>query len=342
MPRSGRRRSTTSSKGSPPGCRLRITVVKYAGASRQLGGVLAARKATRDFRTCKPLSAEGLPKSSLDGALETVLPDWPAGDRARRRLRLSGGEQLDALGVIKRMAGESDQFTAYSRIAADPGSSNSRSTAERLRTACEPLVSLELATRARGNAGIYEALPFDAQMLYAFRLDNALSQAREQPKEHQALLALRRCIARISQEKTSSGRPHGHPVPYAAILKADGDRMGVLLSKARSADRSRRISRALHGFASNVRKITRAHRGHAIYAGGDDVLALVPLAQALDCASTLAREFRRALDPIADEMDMPAAEHPTPVRRPWHRPPDGASGRAPRSRRPGGAGGERR
>ena len=285
---------------------------EYVRAGRRLGGALAARKATRDFRACKPLSVEGLPKSSLDGALETVVPDWPAGDPARRRLRLSDGEQLDALGVIKRVAGESDRFTACSRIAADPWIEQlSHAQQEQLRTACEPLVSLELATRARGNAGIYEALPFDAQMLYAFRLDNALSQAREQSRERQALLALRRCVARISREKTSTGRPVGVPVPYAAILKADGDRMGVLLSKAGSPDQSRRISRTLHEFASNVRQTVREHRGHAIYAGGDDVLALVPLAQALDCARALARVFIRSLNPIADEMDMPAAERPT-------------------------------
>ena len=84
----------------------------YAQANERIGGVLAARKATRDFRACKPLTTKRLPKSSLDGALETVLQGWPEGDRARRKLRLSAGEQLDSLGVIKRLAGRSDQFTA--------------------------------------------------------------------------------------------------------------------------------------------------------------------------------------------------------------------------------------
>ena len=284
---------------------------EYAQASKKLGGVLAARKSTRDFLPCKSLSVKGLPKSSLDGALETVLPDWPAEDRARRKLRLSGGEQLDALGVIKRMAGESDQFTAYSRIAADPWIEQlSPEQQERLRTAYEPLVSLDLATRTSGNEGIYAALPFDAQMLYAFRLDNALSQALL-PEERRALLDLQRRIASISREKTSTGKSVGEPVPYATILKADGDRMGKLLSRAENADQSRKISRALHGFASKVRGIAREHRGHAIYSGGDDVLALVPLARALDCACALARAFSESLNPIAYQMDMPADERPT-------------------------------
>ena len=282
----------------------------YEEASKQLGGVLAARKATRDFRACEPLSTKGLPKSSLDGALETVLPDeddWSEGDRARRKLRLSSGEQLDALGVIKRLAGDSDQFTAYSRIAADAWIEQlTCEQQKRLREKYKPLVGLELATRVSGNKGIYDALPYDAQMLYEFRLDNELAQTGAGAVSVKALKELKDCIKQISQENKA-----GPPVPYAAILKADGDRMGVLFSRATSAEQSRKISLKLHEFASEVRQIVRCHRGHAIYAGGDDVLALVPLAQALDCSRALAKSFKKALDGIAEDMGICSAERPT-------------------------------
>ena len=187
----------------------------------------------------------------------------------------------------------------------------------------------------RENAGIYAALPFDAQMLYAFRLDNARSEARDEPEARRALSELRECMKQIPWEKASSvpdssgaavgvsgieqtsrkktrpGRLAGIPVPYAAILKADGDRMGKFLSRADSADLARAISQALHGFASGVPGIVREHRGHAIYAGGDDVLALVPLARALDCSRKLAEAFRDSLRGVATEMDVPADERPT-------------------------------
>ena len=262
----------------------------YKEASERLGGVLAARKATRDFRACKPLKTTGLPKSSLDGALETVLKDWPEGDSARRKLRLSSGEQLDALGVIKRLAGNSEQFTAYSRIAADAWIEQLPcDQRKRLCEKYEPLVGLELATRVSGNRGIYNALPYDAQMLYEFRLEKELSELAQVAADVadasapiEALKELKECIKQISQENKDAGRSDAPPVPYAAILKADGDRMGVLFSRADSAKQSREISLKLHGFASEVRQIVRKHRGHAIYAGGDDVLALVPLEQALD------------------------------------------------------------
>lgn len=279
----------------------------YEKASKRLGGVLAARKATHDFRACKPLETTGLPKSSLDGALETVLPKWEEGDRARRKLRLSSGEQLDALGVIKRLAGNSEQFTAYSRIATDAWIEQlTCEQQKRLREKYEPLVGLEIATRVSGNKGIYNVLPYDAQMLYEFRLDNELAQPELAQPAAKALKELKECIKQISQENKA-----GPPVPYAAILKADGDRMGVLFSRADSAEQSREISLKLHGFASNVRQIVRDHRGHAIYAGGDDVLALVPLEQALGCSRKLAKSFKNALNGIAAEMKLAEGERPT-------------------------------
>ena len=280
----------------------------YAQASRRVGEILGARKATRNFQACEELAVEGLPKSSLDGALETVLPKWPATERARRKLRLSKGEQLDALGVTKRLAGQSEQFTAYSRIAADSWIEQlSAVQQQRLRAAYEPLVPLELATRTSGNGGIYSALPFDAQMLYEYRLENALSQASD-PSEKEALSGLRECIKRIVQEQTEAGKSVGKPVPYAAILKADGDHMGAFLSHADSVDRARQISRALHEFALHVPEVVRKHRGHAVYAGGDDVLALMPLAQAVSCSEALAEAFKNSLSEIAEKMNI---SHPT-------------------------------
>ena len=299
----------------------------YREASQRLRTALAARKATRDFRPCAPLSGRGLPKSSLDGALETVLPAWSVGDRISRKLRLTaglaggsrGGEQLDALGVIKRMGGDPEQFTAWPRIAADTWIEQLTDDAlRRLRAVYEPLVDADLATRVRGNDGAYDRLPFDGRLLYAFRLENELARVGreceqgERPRTHvDALCDLRDCLRQIDNEKNAVGTRFGAPIPYAAVLKADGDRMGQLLSMAENADRSRDISRALRGFASGVRRIVREHRGHAVYAGGDDLLALLPLAQAVACSRSLACEFEQVLGDIAADMGLPAGERPT-------------------------------
>ncbi len=285
----------------------------YGAAGKRLGEALAARKATRDFRACPPLSAaaSGLPKSSLDGALETVLPR-SLGNGPQRRLQLSAGEQLDALGVIKRMAGEAEQFTSIMRIAADPWVR--RLTADqqqRLRAAWEPLVGSDLSTRTLGNQGAYRALPYDGSLLYDFRLRNALDRKGLSEDERAALKRLDRCIKEIAREKATDGEAVGGPVPYAVILKADGDHMGKLLECATNAHESRRISRSLHGFASSVREIVRNHRGHAVYAGGDDVLALLPLATAVACAEELSKAFETGLGGVASELTTPAEDRPT-------------------------------
>ena len=283
----------------------------YANAGRDLGAALSARKATRDFRPCERLSVQDLQKSSLDGARETVLLDWPDGEPARRQLAVSPGEQLDALGVIKRLAGDAEQFTPWPRIAAD--SWIERLTPDEklpLEAAYEPLVESGHASRVRGNSGIYSSLPFDGHLLYPSRLENALAQARgEDASETRSPETL--AIEELSRALKNVIRTAGAPVPYAAILKADGDRMGRFLSLARSTEHSRKISRALYGFASHVRHIVRDHRGHTIYAGGDDVLALLPLEPALTCASELADCFHEALRGIAEEMQVPEHERPT-------------------------------
>lgn len=280
----------------------------YPAAAARLSQVLAARKATRDFR---PASTHpnalglGIPKSSLDGARESVI-NVPHKERdaaqyktALRKLGINTGEELDVLGVTKRMAGDIDQFTAYPRIAADPWVESLKPEQYKaIETAYEPLVKANLATGCKGNGGIYGRLPFDAQLVYGFRLDNALASADADEKP--LLQALRATLQKLDP-----------PVPYAVVLKADGDRMGELLGKARTADDSRAISRALHGFAQSVRGLVRKHRGHAIYAGGDDVLALLPLPHAVACAQALATAFAGAMAEVAQQLGLPAEQRPT-------------------------------
>lgn len=300
----------------------------YGKAAARLGGLLAARKATRDFKAAARTAEDlgyGIPKSSLDGARESVIDvphkerDTPKYRTALRKLGLMGRmEELDALGLAKRLAGDVEQFTAYSRVAADSWIKEARERPgfDALKNTYEELVSRDLATRVRGNGGIYQDLPYDAQMLFGFRLDNALSQLKSMPKDNsgdsrfpddaqqgaQLLNDLRR-----AQQKLGLGEP----VPYAVILKADGDRMGELLNRAKSIEDSREISRSLHSFACSVRTLVRESRGHAIYAGGDDVLAILPLQNAIDCAARLAQSFRETMNPVAERLGLAANTRPT-------------------------------
>jgi CRISPR-associated protein Cmr2 len=87
-------------------------------------------------------------------------------------------------------------------------------------------------------------------------------------------------------------RASGNPPSYYAILMLDGDEMG---KKLRNADRAgqQSISRKLADFAmEEVTEIVRERLGQLIYAGGDDVLAMLPRETALDCAHVLNQKFK--------------------------------------------------
>lgn len=89
-----------------------------------------------------------------------------------------------------------------------------------------------------------------------------------------------------------SSRKESPPPAYYAVLMMDGDRMG---DKQRGKDNAtlQKISAALASFATGkVPGFVEDHQGQLIYAGGDDVLALLPTETAIACARTLSMAFQ--------------------------------------------------
>ena len=76
------------------------------------------------------------------------------------------------------------------------------------------------------------------------------------------------------------------PAPFYAILLMDGDSLGKLLQDDNRST-PQQISEALNGFTGRVPNLVAEHNGFLIYAGGDDVLALLPLEDALRCATAI-------------------------------------------------------
>lgn len=76
------------------------------------------------------------------------------------------------------------------------------------------------------------------------------------------------------------------PRPYYALLLMDGDQLGKLLrgNDKEKEGRAKKVSQALALFTGEVDRIITDHNGAPIYAGGDDVLALLPVEFALDAA----------------------------------------------------------
>ena len=289
----------------------------YKNASGRAATALAARKATRDFFPSAAKNAFDsrfmIPKSSLDGSYETVLPNNKKSlNKIRAQLRLSETEQLDTIGIVKRLGGKTDQFTPFTRVAAQAWIERlSRDELAAINSSYEKLVACGRATRVSGNKdadgkSIYHALPFDGQLLLPARLDAELAQIKrlldvegdaDLNTAYETLKALRDdTLAPIWQRI-------GQPSSYGVLILADGDKMGVLLDNAKSLGHHQAITQALSEFAGDVAETMRKFSGHTIYAGGDDVLGFVPLYQAVACAQALRKLFHNSLQKTADKLD---------------------------------------
>lgn len=294
----------------------------YADANNAVRELMARRKNTRNF---EPARGEpgGLPKSSLDGARSSVLKAVPQNDMHarqwqawRQRLGIEPGEQLDVAGMVKRVAGRQRKFVPAARVAVDAWLQRAGvADAGLLRVvaaAYEPLVQLDLASRLDANTYPWaDGFAWDAQLLYPDRLEVEVARLTSLKKDADAdeqLVKLRALRDALNPPPDKLGKPSldklGKPSPYYALLLADGDRMGEMIDCARSAEDHRMLTAALAAFASEVPKLVNGltHRGACIYAGGDDVLALVRVDKAIACAKALSEQFSSLLEPVAKAL----------------------------------------
>lgn len=195
--------------------------------------------------------------------------------------------------------------------------------------ASKPFAStLNLISRVKGNVekeessegkgeSIYRDFPYDAETLYRFRIGPKKRDLRrllsdeltwwklQKESDEDIAQCVKKQLDRLESElrkladlKTSE-ELIGEPSPYVALLQADGDDMGSLLASAKTKSDLKGISQALTDFAYAVPGIVREHRGHCIYAGADDLLALMPLDRVFPCARELRAEFKQSLEAAA-------------------------------------------
>ena len=112
-------------------------------------------------------------------------------------------------------------------------------------------------------------------------------------------------LKRICDTKDAQGNLLGGPSKFYALLLADGDRLGRLVSQVGGA----KVSRSLAKFTGAVPEVVKKHDGVTVYAGGDDVLAMLPTPEALDCAKALSDRYQKSFDDAeaADGATLSAA-----------------------------------
>jgi CRISPR-associated protein Cmr2 len=270
----------------------------YAIARAQAEALLAARKATRDFAQVKLHSDGGwgahTPKSSLDGLRESVI-DEKAYDRLDEKQLFNHygvrrGERLCGVGLLKRRGnrGIQDSFYSTSHVAALPllhriTADEQLATQQYIKT----LSSLGIASDALKfpKGWSHPSFEADGHLLFPERLAEFFD------KDEKGNLQAARSALTTFLKAATNGQ---FPLPYYALLHADGDHMGKAIDAQKSADSHRTLSQKLAEFARQVEQIVeKTHQGSLVYAGGDDVLAFLPLHTVLACARELADTFRQ-------------------------------------------------
>lgn len=290
-------------------------------------------------------SLDGVRESVIDEA-EYDRPD--AERYLRRQFHIKKGERLCGVGLLKRLGVELDPdqpnrpaFHSTSHVASGPTLCAIRRlkpspelhalkasfealgdpTAMRVRAGGQVAATLTPpAWIQRVRPELHEALmvprtlawseaePFprvgqDGYLLFPSRASDIVERAGRAEGREALQSAQRRLLKAIGHSETHA---------YYAVLLADGDRMGAALDALESMERQQLLGRHLNAFADACGQLVEGLMGSLIYSGGDDVLALVPLHTALECAERLRELFDDQMVAFEEACD----ERPSEYRRP--------------------------
>lgn len=235
----------------------------YKEARQEVERLLAGRKALRDF--VQP-NKHLVPKSPLDPTRDTVLQGRPQDSLTQGPLWLKPNEYLDAVSLIKRHANQSFESVP---------------STEDIPSTVDIAANSFLAEDDDFKGWIYgQKMANDQKMprgvVHRSRRDELFEEGKLSQNQHDQI------VRRLGRRE---------PTPYFAILVADGDRMGAKIAELATLSEHQQFSTRVGGFASGAKQTVERHEGHLVYAGGDDVLAFLPLHTCLACAATLAEGF---------------------------------------------------
>ncbi len=234
---------------------------------------LAARKNTREFEPNRGLNR---PKSSLDGMRESVIPEkyYQKNTANPKELydvyRARGAERLSGVDLLKRLGRLEDEnkFPSTSDLAAAPLLAQIKK---------EPDKKEELFKRLKEliKEGYPKVEP-NGSLLFEARIAEFVDDPKKLPEvlcEHKEIL-----------------KEYFGGLAYCLFI-ADGDNMGKIIDEQKNVNDHRDLSRKISEFAETVPDIIKSSHGTCIYAGGEDILAYLPLHEALKCAEVLNEKF---------------------------------------------------
>jgi CRISPR-associated protein Cmr2 len=262
----------------------------YAEVYQETRKALGACKRTRVFSQVQ----ETGPKDTFGGtraALRTADRDarayWAAvaKNTTAAQLKPDGRERLDAAGALKRFGGLADRIPSTSTVAAAGFLARTREGNQLApyRQVLEALLGRHLYRVAKDPDW-----PYDGDLLY----EETLAAARLRASYGVEQVDAGRLSAAVDALRAIYRRV-GPPSLYYALIVLDGDGMGQRVEECSNPEEHRALSEKVSWFARSAKDVVKkvGDGARLVYAGGDDVLALAPLATALPLAWELAKAF---------------------------------------------------
>ena len=137
----------------------------------------------------------------------------------------------------------------------------------------------------------------DGKLFYESTIENKreLPLADEKPRAD-----LKAALKKLRETTDEDDKTLGAPSSYYALLRMDGDSVGALVGDYPE------LSAAIGAFGREVPALIEKHNALTIYAGGDDLMAMAPLEDALALAETLALAYRDHVQAKAPEATISA------------------------------------
>lgn len=255
-------------------------------------------------------SQAGVARSDLDEGRDSVLVpvkrDAPLELRqARAQLGLIESEDLDAIGLLRRLSPRIDNaelntlaFPPVTRIAVDAwleGCTNSP-VLKHLREIIAKAKSDQGANffiwcTPSGEPGQTEKrFPYEASMLLENGADALLEFVKRTLMEGEPWPTLEPTLRKVNDLVRKLHKVAGTPDPYYALIEMDGDGIGEYLKEQKSQPAYTDVVKQLDAFAKEAVDVVEKH-GTAFYVAADELAAYLPLDKALDVVKAVAKCF---------------------------------------------------
>ena len=238
------------------------------------------------------------------------------------QLTHGGSERLDAIDTIKRFAARvcdlpEQSFPSTSSVATAPfvegvlaHSAKLASDLTKWEQATKPLVREQTANPAalpylfQHPQARTETLRRDGDCLFVETFTpRRLQEEYGLSPEEADTLAKSAPGPTISLRKAAITVGVRTPSPYYGVLVMDGDHMGMVLGSVREQAQHAQISEMLSHFSRAIapRIVEREYPARLVYAGGDDVLAFVPLRDVLKVSDEVQQAYRDAMKEVSHQ-----------------------------------------